>query len=219
MNLNLLNVMPSVFKYLLFGIVCMALGFWVRGVSGCNPKSDPLQIVSDPTTIERQAIAVHNDTSRSFVEPLYNTQQKTKVVYRQKADSNYAHEVTQKDVVTSVHADKSELSVFTYNTKTNEVSEYKFANPGREFSLIPQDGKIFLKSNDFYLRTLMLNAEAKFNGTEINWIDADKFIGLKSRLEFRDQLELEIGAKHNLKNSISLQNIEFNLQLNYTLIK
>lgn len=229
MTTTLTAAIQSSLKYLLLIVIGMALGFFLRGgnlfglnpfgLSGCGKSPEPVLVTADPTTQARAEYRAAKDTSYSVFEMPFKTHLKPRVIYKQKASEQYSKETLRKDLVTGIRAERSELSVFTFNPNDSTVKEYKFENPGRQFTLQTQNGNIFVKSNDFYFRTLMLNAEFRTASDNYDWQNVSKNIGLKSRLEWKDKVELEAAVKYDVQKTLSLKNVEINLQLNYTLIK
>lgn len=222
MTTTLTTAIQSSLKYLLVIVFGMALGFFLRdfnifGLSGCGKSPEPVLVIADSTTQARAGYRTAKDTSIGLFEMPFKTHLKPRVIYTQKASEQYSKETLTKDLVTGIRAERSELSVFTFNPNDSTVKEYKFENPGRQFTLQAQNGNIFVKSNDFYLRTLSLISDFRFQNSDFK--NPEKYIGLQSRLEWKDRIELQAGARIPLDKKPSLQNIEYNLQLNLTLIK
>jgi len=216
--MNLTTTLQSVSKYLFIIICSMAIGYFLRGASGCKKSPEAVTAINDSTTQKRSEYA-SADTSMGFIEPLYKTHLKPTAVYQQKAKGNYDSLTKRKDLVTSVKATKSEISFFTYNQNDSLIKQEVFENHGRGFTAVATENGMYVKQDKFFLRTLMLAGDFKFTGNKTDWNSIGKSIGLKTRLEYEDKFEIELGVKHDFNNSLSLQNIEANIGINLILIK
>ncbi len=217
MTTTLTTAIQSSLKYLAVIVFGMALGFYLRGVNGCGKQSGPLPLAADSNTQARAEYKTAKDTSYSIFEMPFKTHLKPGVIYTQKAKGNYANETLQKDLITGIRAEKSGIEINTFNPADSILKEYHFDNPGRSFTIQSQNGNLFVKSNDFYIRTLSLISDFRFQNSDFK--NPDKYIGLQSRLEWKDRFEIQASVLHPLEIKPALNNLEFNLQLNYTLIK
>lgn len=209
----------TIFGAIFLFIAGMTAQYFIANITGCKKVSEPVIVINDSTTQARADYQVSKDTSTSLLEIPFKTHLKPITVYQQKAKGNYVAETNKKDLVTSMKATKSELSVFAFNNSDSLIKEYKFDNPGRQFSLVTQNGNIYVKSYDWYWRTLMLTGGITTTADNYDWQNVNKKVGLKTRLEWKDRIELEASVKHNLTEAPALKNLELNIELNYTLIK
>lgn len=199
---------------LVFGIF---LGILLTRFYSCSKEDIPVQ--ADSNVTKRQEIQAKKDAKVGILEVPFKTELKPKVVYQQKADKKYYDQTVKKDLVTSMKASKSELQIFTLNPGDSLAKEWIFKNPGRQWSLVTDNGKLTLIQKDWYWRKLMATVEYNTHPNDIQDLSRDILVGAKSRLEWKDRVELELSLKHNTQNKLSLNNLIINAELNITLSK
>lgn len=183
-------------------------------------SDEPVLTKTDEHTEERAIEFQEENKDVKWYQAGTKTEIKPKIIFKEKASNDFIKESLSSDLIKGAKADKSGLTLFTYNNSDSTVKEYNFESPGRSFTLVSTPEGLTLIRNNWYWKTLMLYGRYETTVDNISLVEKSrKEIGLKTRIEFQDALEIEPYVMHDFNNVLSLKNITVGVTANLTLIK
>lgn len=199
-----------VLTIIIFAIVIMKL-------RAC--KSDDVQPTStiyihDTTVVERYKESVKKDTVIRWFEKIIYKKSEPEKVYYTKTDSLFIREVEKLDVMLSVEKKSRGLFIYAFNERDTLAKQYVFTDVGREFTVIAQSGKLFVKSKKFYWDGVSFLAGANVAPDGISKLkNYNPTVGLRTGISYLDKFGIEFGTNYEFKsNQLSLtMNLKFNI--------
>lgn len=171
-------------------------------IRSCNQDSGEVPetiIIHDTAVVTRYQTELKRDTVVKWFEKIVYKNSEPKYIYHQKTDTVFRDKVKTLDVMLKVNKSKNKLNIYAYDNNNMLLKEYVYYDVAPEFTATSVTGDIKVKSKLFYF------SPAVFTRFETDYILNDKQLsaGIKSRLSYKDivQLELGTGYKHSFSNT------------------